>query len=187
MRLISKTHFHLGRLTASEWTHSVSAVRDTPVGDNSAPAPIPCVPLHITLWSQFCRFFSLCWYPIVNEHCGVVANCEHMTEWVYWVQQQNVNWSGSHTQTSQTLPLPSPELLSTSRCSQAPLELCNVLSDSARVFSAASESTCSYGGAFRTLHDLTIWIVKFWRSRDRCAALRETWCRIFNAVVLRVP
>jgi len=37
-------------------------------------------------------------------------------------------------------------------------------SDSARAFSDAPESTCSYGGAFRTLRDLTIRIVKFWSS-----------------------
>ena len=60
-------------------------------------------------------------------------------------------------------------------------------SDSARAFSDAPESTCSYGGAFRTLRDLTIKIVKFWSSCDRCAALRETWCRILIAVVHRVP
>jgi len=37
-------------------------------------------------------------------------------------------------------------------------------SDSARAFSDAPESTCSSGGAFRTLRDLTIRIVKFWSS-----------------------
>jgi len=37
-------------------------------------------------------------------------------------------------------------------------------SDSASAFSDAPESTCSYGGAFRTLRDLTIRIVKFWSS-----------------------
>jgi len=37
-------------------------------------------------------------------------------------------------------------------------------SDSARPFSDAPDSTCSYGGAFRTLRDLTIRIVKFWSS-----------------------
>ena len=60
-------------------------------------------------------------------------------------------------------------------------------SDSARAFSDAPESSCSYGGAFRTLRDLTIRVVKFWSSWDRCAALRETWCRILKAVVHRVP
>ena len=89
---------------------------------------------------------------------------DHTSEPVHWVHQQNVNRSGSHTQTSQTPRLPSAVLLSTSRCSQAPLELSSVLSDSARAFSGASESTCSYGGAFRTIRDLTIRIVKFWSS-----------------------
>ena len=37
-------------------------------------------------------------------------------------------------------------------------------SDSARAFSDAPERTCSSGGAFRTLRDLTIRIVKFWSS-----------------------
>jgi hypothetical protein len=35
--LISKKHFRLGELAASEWTRSVRAVRDTPVADYSAP------------------------------------------------------------------------------------------------------------------------------------------------------
>jgi len=64
------------------------------------PAPIRRVALHIALRSRFRRFFSLCRYPIVNEHCGVVANCDHTSEWVHWVHQQNVNRSGSHTQGS---------------------------------------------------------------------------------------
>jgi hypothetical protein len=34
---ISKKHFRLGGLAASEWTRSVRAVRDTPVADYSAP------------------------------------------------------------------------------------------------------------------------------------------------------
>ena len=78
------------------------------------------------------------------------------------IHQRNVNRSGSHTQSSLTLRATSPVLLSTSRCSQTPLELSKVLSDSARAFSGAPESTCSYGGAFRMLRDLTSGIVKFW-------------------------
>jgi len=62
------------------------------------PAPIRRVALHIAPRSQFRRFFSLCRYPIVNEHCGVVANCDHTSDWVHWVHQQNVNRSGSHMQ-----------------------------------------------------------------------------------------
>jgi len=89
------------------------------------PASIPRVASHIALQWQFCRFFSLCRSRILNKHSGVVANCDHNSEWVYWVHtnigiamqwvtlrisllaflqyQQNVNQSGSHTQTSQTL------------------------------------------------------------------------------------
>jgi len=109
-------------------------------------------------------------------HCD---GCRHST------YQQNVNRSGSHTQTSQTFQVPSPVLLSTSGCPQATLELCKVISDSAKAISATSGSTCSYGGAFRMLRDLTIRIVKFWSSQNRCAAMRETWCRTLTAVVLR--
>jgi hypothetical protein len=123
------------------------------------PAPIPCVALHIALRSRFRRFFSLCRYPIVNEHSGILANCDHTSEWVHWVHQQTDNRSVRPTQTSQTLRLPSPVLLSTSKCFLAPLELCKVLSDSARAFSGAPEYTCSYGGAFRTLQDLTLCII----------------------------
>jgi len=57
------------------------------------------------------------------------------------LHQQNVNRSGSHTQTSQILRLTSPVLPITARCSQALLELSKVLSDSARAFSGAPEST----------------------------------------------
>jgi len=68
-----------------------------------------------------------------------------------------------------------------------PLELSRVLSDSAKAYSGAPESTCSYGGAFTMLRDLTYRIVKFWSSWDHCTALRETSCRILTAVVLGVP
>jgi len=88
--------------------------------------------------------------------------------------QQNVNWSGSNTQPSQTLWATSPVLPSTSRCFQTALQQRNVLSDSARAFSCAPESTCSYGGAFRMLRDLTCRIVKFWSCWELCADLRET-------------
>jgi len=64
------------------------------------PAPIQCVVVPIALWWRFCHFFSLCHYPIVNELCGVVANCDHNSEWFLYVHQHNVNRSGSHTQGS---------------------------------------------------------------------------------------
>ena len=88
--------------------------------------------------------------------------------------QQNVNQSGSHMQTSQTFLQTSPVLPSNYICSQASLELSKVLSDSARAFSGAPESTCSYGGVFRMPWDVTYTIVKYWSCRDLCAGLRET-------------
>jgi len=77
-------------------------------------------------------------------------------------------------QFSQTLRGTSPVLLSTSRCYQTPLELSKALSDSARAFSGAPESTWSYGGAVRMLRDLTYRIVKFCSSWDLCADLQDT-------------
>jgi len=64
------------------------------------PVPKRRVALHIALRSQFRHFFWLCRYPIVHENCRVVANCDHTSEWVHWVHQQNVNRSGSHIQGS---------------------------------------------------------------------------------------
>jgi len=49
------------------------------------PASITRVTLHITLRSLFRPFFSLCRSPILNKHSGVVANCDHTSEWVHWV------------------------------------------------------------------------------------------------------
>jgi hypothetical protein len=90
------------------------------------------------------------------------------------LRQQNVNQSGSNTQSSQTLQATSPVLLTTSRCSQTPLALSNVIWDCARAFSDAVESTSRNGGAFRMLQDVTYRIVKFWSFWDLCADLRET-------------
>ena len=91
----------------------------------------------------------------------------------YHVHQQNVNRSGSNMQSSQTLCITSPVLLSISRCSQTPLELSGVLSDCARALSSASENTCSYGGAFRMLRDLIYRTVKVWSFSDLCTDVRE--------------
>jgi len=49
------------------------------------PASIPRVALHIALRSPFRSFFSLCRSPISNKQSGVVANCDHTSEWVHWV------------------------------------------------------------------------------------------------------
>jgi hypothetical protein len=49
------------------------------------PASIPLIELHITVRSPFRRFFSLSQSPILNKHSGVVANCDHTSEWVHCV------------------------------------------------------------------------------------------------------
>jgi len=49
-------------------------------------ASIPRVALHIALRSLFHRFFLLCRSPILNECSGVVANCDHTSEWDHWVR-----------------------------------------------------------------------------------------------------
>ena len=77
-------------------------------------------------------------------------------------------------QTTQTLLQLSPVLFCDSRCSQAPLEQINVLSDSSRAISATRESTCSYRGVFRMLQDWTIRMVKFWSYWDLGVGLQET-------------
>ena len=48
------------------------------------PASIRRIALHIALRSTFRRFFSLCWSALLSKHSGVVANCEHTSEWVHW-------------------------------------------------------------------------------------------------------
>jgi len=40
----------------------------------------PHVASHITLRSPIHRFFPLCRSPILNNHSGVVANCDHTSE-----------------------------------------------------------------------------------------------------------
>jgi len=68
-------------------------------------------------------------------------------------------------------PVDLTSVLSTSRCSQAPLELTNVLSDSASAFSSAPESSCGDGGAFWMLGYLAYWMVKVRSSWDLCDTL----------------
>jgi len=108
--------------------------------------------------------------------------------WIHhWLHQQNVNRSGSNAESSQTLRVTSPVLLSTSRCSQTPLELSNVLSDSARAFSGYYEIWLIGWPNFELLRPLRRSPRDFEGSRDCCAAQRETWCRIPIAVVLTLP
>jgi len=108
----------------------------------------------------------------IHTNDKLAANNDYMIMCIE--HQQNVNRSGRHIQTFQTLRSTSPELLSSCRCSQAPLELSKVLADSARAFSGAPESTWRYGGGFWMVWYLTSRIVKFRSSWDICAALPDT-------------
>jgi hypothetical protein len=44
------------------------------------PASIKSVALYIALWSLFHCLFAFCRSPILNDHSGVVANCDNKTE-----------------------------------------------------------------------------------------------------------
>jgi hypothetical protein len=48
-------------------------------------ASIPRVMLQITFRLLFHSVFSLGQSPVLNEHFGIVANCDHTSEWVDWV------------------------------------------------------------------------------------------------------
>ena len=50
------------------------------------PAWIQRIVLYITLQSLFHCLFMFCWSPILNDHSGVVANCDSTSEWVPWVR-----------------------------------------------------------------------------------------------------
>jgi len=133
-----------------------------------SPARIPRWPCSICGRNSFratihLRLYSRGFRAFVSTLCVIAL-----------IHEQNVNRFGGHPKTSQTLRLTSPVLLSTSNCSQAPLELSKVLSDSARAFSGAPEGPCIYGVEFRMLRDLTYTIFKFWISWDLCEGLRET-------------
>jgi len=88
-----KSQYHTSAKNISvraEWLrqsgHALSEPSETPRWwINPRPASIPRITLHITLRSLFRRFFLLCWSPILNKHSGVVANCDHTSEWVHWV------------------------------------------------------------------------------------------------------
>jgi hypothetical protein len=142
-------------------------------------------------WSCSTIVGGLCVIAIIISHISdeiwgkLQFNCSYYYYNISAKHQQNVNRAGTYTQTSETLGATSPVLLSTSRCSQATLELSKVISDSAKAFSGVPESTCSDGGTFRMLRYLTIRRVKFWNRRDRCSALQGTWYRILIGVVVR--
>jgi hypothetical protein len=76
--------------TRAEWLRHSGRARsepsETPRWRNTPrPASIRRVALHIALRLPFRRFFSLCRSAILSKHSGVVANCDHTTEWVHWV------------------------------------------------------------------------------------------------------
>jgi len=76
---INKKHFCPGEMALSEPS-------ETPRWQITLrPVSTPHVGSHITLWSPFCHFFPLSRSPISKEHSGVVANCDHTSEWVHWV------------------------------------------------------------------------------------------------------
>jgi hypothetical protein len=50
------------------------------------PASIPRIALHIALLLLVHSLFLLYRFPILNERSGVVANCDHTSEWDYWVR-----------------------------------------------------------------------------------------------------
>ena len=50
------------------------------------PALMQRIALYIALQSLLHHFFVLCQSPILNEYSGIVANCDHTSEWVHWVR-----------------------------------------------------------------------------------------------------
>jgi len=93
----------------------------------------------------------------------------------FYLHQENVIRSGSHTQSSQTLQATSPVLLSTSRRSQTHLVLSKVLSDSARAFSGAPETSAQICMRLReSLRLLRSSMGYFECGQDRFTALRKT-------------
>jgi len=76
---ISKKYFRPGGMAQSEPS-------ETPWSQTTPhQVSIPPVAWHNALQLLFHRFLWLCLSPIVNEHSGVGANCDHMSEWVHWV------------------------------------------------------------------------------------------------------
>jgi len=131
-----------------------SALPSLPTMLSTKHTPLPLcrkiAGMHSPLWLESRVDCFLCRWRRCQGGSGdgikTSTKCEKCSE-----HQQDVNRSGSHIQTSQTLSSTTPVLLDSSRCSQVPLELSKRLSDSTRISSGAPESTGSYGGAFRIL------------------------------------
>ena len=74
-----------------EWLHQSGRALSEPLETPQwritlRPAWIQCVALYIALRSLFHCLFGFCQSPVVNDHSGVVANCENTSEWVHWVR-----------------------------------------------------------------------------------------------------
>jgi len=74
-----------------EWLHqsgrAASEPSETPRRRiTPRPATKPRVALHIALRSLFHFFILLCRSPILNERSGIVANCDHTSEWAHSVR-----------------------------------------------------------------------------------------------------
>jgi len=118
-------------------------IRDSPENDDWLNSQIHSEAVIEQDWTCRCRAWSSKFaHPLWGQNRASLK-IHHL---------QNVIRSGSHTQSSQTLRATLPARPSSSRRSKTLLELRNLLSDSARAFSGAPESTCSYGGALRMLH-----------------------------------
>jgi len=90
-------------------------------------------------------------HPMISTEVMIMATIWRLSF------EQNVNRSGSNAHTPLTVQSAAPVILCTSRCSEAPHELSQLLSDSTRAFSGTPSGmvkVCSYS--------------------DRCAGFRET-------------
>jgi hypothetical protein len=75
----------------AEWLrqsgHAPSELAETPLWHfTPRPASIQRIALYIALRLLFHCLFAFCRSPILNDHSGVVANCENMSEWVLLVR-----------------------------------------------------------------------------------------------------
>ena len=75
----------------AEWLHqsgrTPSEPSETPRWwSTPRPASIQRITLYIPLRSLFHCLFAFCRSPILNDHSGIVANCDNTSELVHWVR-----------------------------------------------------------------------------------------------------
>jgi hypothetical protein len=93
VQVINKCFPSTSAKNISVWADWLCQSGRAPSGPSETPqwripsrlASEPRVKLHITLRSPFRHFLSLCRSPTLNKHSGIVANCEHTSEWVHCV------------------------------------------------------------------------------------------------------